>query len=346
MPTRQDAREDLQPHPFPKFWSWQRQLSKRSWKRQIYRELVYRVVYLLGRLTFFLGLERSARFAEWIGPLLFRLKRRDRIVTMENLEVCLGDRKSKVELRSIAERVFTNFAVSAVETLWMSRWLELENWLEIEVEGREYLDEAVSHGKGVVCLNGHFGNWEVMSAWVCRQGYPGTIVARPLKDPRLNTWMRRVREGCGIRVMDRGRNPIRIVRALQRGAVLGVMIDIDTRSGRGTFVDFFGRPAYTPVGPFDLARKTGAALVPSLCYREGTKRLRLVFGEPWWIEKTRDPDRDIVEATARATRYLEDRIRERPEQWAWFHKRWKTRPERFNESRGIIKPEENLASRP
>ncbi|MCA9450640.1 MAG: lysophospholipid acyltransferase family protein, partial [Candidatus Omnitrophica bacterium] len=95
----------------------------------------------------------------------------------------------------------------------------------------------------------------------------------------------------------------------------------------------FGKPAYTPTGAFELARITGASLVPSICYRESLNRLCLTFGKPWVIDSTEDAEKDIQEATQRATKYLEDKISERPEQWMWFHNRWKTQPDHFEKKK-------------
>jgi len=315
--------------PFPKFWSLPPRLSRRSRFRHWRRDLVFRFIYFLARVLLGLGIERAARLAEKIGPLLFFLQRRERRIALENLELAWGREMDAAERSRIARRVFRCAALSGVESLWMSRWTELCRWLSFEVDGRDRLERALGKGKGVICITAHFGSWEVMAAETAQLGYPVHIVAREMKDPRLEAWVRGVREACGIRVVPRGRNPLSMVRILGRGGMLGLMIDLDTRSGQGIFVDFFGNKAYTQTGPFILARKTGAVLVPSLCYREGINRLRFFFGEPWEIVPSDDAEADIRQAAERATGYLEDRIRERPEQWAWFHKRWKTTPEHF-----------------
>jgi len=80
----------------------------------------------------------------------------------------------------------------------------------------------------------------------------------------------------------------------------------------GEFVEFFGRPAYTQSGPYQIARKTGAALISLLSFREAGGQLRIVFGEPWKVKQSGDPERDLLEAGRKATSDLEDKIRESP----------------------------------
>ena len=332
--------------PLPPFWTRSPELSERSRVRPIRRNLVYRAIYLLGWLALKLGIRRAVHLALRLAKVGFWVQRRESRVVIQNLENCFGKELTDVERECVAEKVYSHVCVSFAETVWMSRWKELRNWLEFEFDGWENLEVALAEGKGVICPNGHFGNWEVMCAVVAQLGYPGYIVARYLREPRLEDWLNRVRQNLGVRVITRGREPIRLVRILRQGGILGVMIDLDTHSGRGIFVDFFGRPAYTQVGPFVLARRTGAAIVPALCYREGLNRLRFHFGKPWHVEVTEDSHRDIQLAAQRATTYLEQRIRERPEQWMWFHKRWKTTPERVarNGERSLRKKGGNTAS--
>ncbi|MCA9431707.1 MAG: lysophospholipid acyltransferase family protein [Candidatus Omnitrophica bacterium] len=320
-------KKDIQP---PSLFARPPRLSRRSWRRQIYRDMVYRGISFLVRLIRFLGPKRSAALANRIGVLLFTLQRRERMVALTNLEDCLGDSTTLEEREEIAKRVFRNSALSVAESIGLSAWGKWENWVEFEMDGLENLNEALREGKGAVCVNAHFGNWEVMTALICASGYPGTVVTRPVKDPRLDEWVTRIRIAYGIQVIQRGKTPLRMIKTLRHGGMLGVMIDMDTRSSRGIFVDFFGKPAYTQTGPFVLARRTGSPIVPTLCYREGDNRLRFYFGQAWKVDQTENPEADIRAAAQRATKELEDRIRERPEQWAWFHKRWKTRPEKFH----------------
>jgi Kdo2-lipid IVA lauroyltransferase/acyltransferase len=317
----------------PGFWSPIPKLSHRSTFRQLHRELTFRGILLLAKLVLSMGVERSAKVAASLGRLGFYVQPEQKRVALENLRTCLGDCTTEEERREIAKKVFSNFAVSALEVAWLSRWGDLFSWLKIEVEGMDKLDAALATGRGVIAHNAHFGNWEVMSAAIAKMGYPGYVVARRQKDPRLDAWIGEIREHSGLKVAIRGENPGRIVRCLKGGGLLGLMIDIDTRSNEGVFVDFFGRPTYTQVGPFALARITGALMIPALCYRDGLNCLRFYFGDPWEVARTNDPDADVLQAAQKANSILEQKIRERPEQWAWFHKRWKTTPGKIEQSR-------------
>jgi KDO2-lipid IV(A) lauroyltransferase len=88
------------------------------------------------------------------------------------------------------------------------------------------------------------------------------------------------------------------------------------------FVPFFGKPAGTALGPAVLHRRTGAALIPLACFVDGPGKLHMVFGEPIVpLEGFDDEDCAIMAAINKA---LEDLIRVHPEQYLWFHDRWKS----------------------
>jgi len=185
---------------------------------------------------------------------------------------------------------------------------------------RRILDAARATGRGAVFFTGHLGNWELLAITLAQHGYPVTVVGRPSYDPRFTALVDGLRGRFGVEVVARGEpgSAARLLRALRAGRFLGVLIDQDT-SLPGVFVPFFGRLAHTPVGPAELARRTGA--VPLA----GWLRRRRDGGATIVVERLEDCA-DAAALTARATRRLEAWIRERPSQWVWLHDRWRTRP--------------------
>jgi len=55
-------------------------------------------------------------------------------------------------------------------------------------------------------------------------------------------------------------------------------------------------------------------------------RYRVLFGEEVHLVRTGDKIRDVEENTALFSSAIENIIRKYPDQWFWFHRRWKTRP--------------------
>lgn len=192
------------------------------------------------------------------------------------------------------------------------------------IDGLEYFDEAVRRGRGVLSVTGHIGCWELMAACMRAHGYPVTVVARKLWLEKLNEKIIEMRRSVGVRTLDRDCNPRRMVEVLERGEVLGMLIDQNTRVG-GIYVPFFDRPAHTPCGVAKLACMTGAAIVPMAIYLRRNKRHRIRILRPLQPEETAGSKEHRVEVLTRAcSRAIEELIRFDPKQWIWFHDRWKS----------------------
>jgi KDO2-lipid IV(A) lauroyltransferase len=183
-------------------------------------------------------------------------------------------------------------------------------------------------GRGVIFVTGHIGNWELLAALVARRGYDACVVATPVYDERIDQRLVAARAVHGVETIRRGSASAarQLLSALRRNAVLGMLIDQDTDVD-GAFVPFFGRLAHTPIGAASLALRTDARVICGFLVREGTSRHRVVLDGPVELVRTGDPDRDAAENTIRLTQLIERHIRAHPDQWIWFHRRWKRRPD-------------------
>ena len=196
----------------------------------------------------------------------------------------------------------------------------------IEIEGIAHWDAARACGRGVVLATGHLGNWEVLGAWLAALGMPVWVIYHPFREERLDRFVRGRRERAGVRGIPADGTSRRAWRVLRRGEILGILIDLVPRGESVTCI-FFGRECRAAPGPARLALAAGAPIVPAcLVYRHGRMRVRFEAAiDPAEIPAGTDPAAAVGEITQRLARVLEDWIRESPEQWPWFHDRWKIR---------------------
>jgi KDO2-lipid IV(A) lauroyltransferase len=116
----------------------------------------------------------------------------------------------------------------------------------------------------------------------------------------------------------------KLLRALKKGEIIAMLIDQDTKVP-GVFVDFFGRKAWTPSGLAVLALRTGAEVLVGIDMRIGDFGHKTVVSGHLRVEPSGDFDADVLNLTQKATAILEEHIRNYPDQWVWFHERWKTK---------------------
>jgi len=194
-----------------------------------------------------------------------------------------------------------------------------------EMVGWDALLEAVDLGRGAILATGHLGNWEIGAAAVAARGLPISAVVQGQSNHLVDARIDGNRRALGIETISRGTARTSVPRALRGGRVVGIVADQD--AGRsGIFVPFFGHPASTHRGPALFALRIGAPIFVSAALRLGADPRYRVYLERLEPVRTGDLGNDVAALTERISARLEDLIRLAPEQYFWFHRRWKTAP--------------------
>ena len=279
--------------------------------------------YLLLRGLFGLLPLRAAEALGRAAGRLYRLldARRRRLVA-ENLARAFPE-KGPDELARLERAVFAHFGGLAAELLRCEKE-PLERLLgRIEVVGLEHARAAAASRRGVFFATPHLGNWEWAALVTGANGFPVTIVARPLDNPFLDARLAAMRERTGCRVVSKRDAARTLLRTLREGGIVGILADQRARPPDAVEVPFFGRPAWTTTAIARLAEKTGALFLPVVCLRTGPGRYRLVYSEAIDPAALPPGERGVVPLTARVTALVESQVRAAPEQWLWLHDRWR-----------------------
>jgi KDO2-lipid IV(A) lauroyltransferase len=257
-----------------------------------------------------------------LGWIAYYLIPRDRKRAAENLARVFSGRDA-AWVRRTTHSTFMHLGSALMETLAVdARLLD-----EIVVfQGMENLQAALAQGKGVVYVTGHIGNWEIMGAAIARR-HPVTVVAAPLEPEPLNELMVGLRTRLGTQTIVRSRPGAarEMIRVFRENRILGILIDQDTDVD-GAFVEFLGRPAWTPTAAAQMAMKFGAPVVFGYIHRETAYRHRVTIEGPLQLIRTGNDEGDLRSNTALFTRKIEEAILQRPEQWVWMHRRWRRQP--------------------
>ena len=192
--------------------------------------------------------------------------------------------------------------------------------------GLDHLTGALAAERGAILITGHCGNWEWLNLGLGAAGVPMSVAARQVYDPRLDEVARRLRGRFGGETALRGKGAgSKLLHALRHGRVIGLLIDQDIEAP-GAFVQFFGRPAWTPTGAALLAVRSRCPVVTGFAVRLPDATMRLEFDPPIEPPPGDDLDADVASLTATLTARIERQVRAHPEQWVWMHKRWRHQP--------------------
>lgn len=272
-----------------------------------------------------ISLRTVHKFAELLGWAAFSIIRIRRKVVMENLHRAFPD-ISQGKLKKIALRAYQNFAKMMFE---YSRFpiMKQEEVLSLgQMEGEEHLQWALKNGKGALLVAGHFGNWELMGAYLAQKGYPIAFLVGRQKNQWVDDLMNEHRKRMGIEIIPMGIAMRRVIRTLWNNGWVALLADQDAGKD-GIFVDFFNTKVSNHQGPAVFALRTGAPIIFGSAIRlpSGLHRFEFELIRTDQFKGTASSE-NVLALTQAYTSLLEKAIRKYPDHWFWMHRRWKTRP--------------------
>ncbi len=247
----------------------------------------------------------------------------------KHMEQVFGDSHDDGWYTRTIRNMFMNLGRNLAEFLHIPRFSKHRFTKLVDgAEFRKVISGALSSGKGAICVTGHIGNWELLAAY-CAKFFPTTVIAKRIYFEKFDREVVRRRKRLGLDVIyqEEGLRPV--VAALRSNMVIGILADQDIRDVAGVFVDFMGREAYTPIAPAALALGSGTPLFVVCVERLARCRHRIHIKGPVEQPRTGNRESDRLELTRRWNAIIGDYIREHPEQWAWFHRRWRTTREKL-----------------
>jgi KDO2-lipid IV(A) lauroyltransferase len=283
---------------------------------------------MLGRLSIFvlwslhfLPLPLLAPIGKGVGMLAYALVSERRRVGRTNLKLCFPELSHR-RREQLLRQHFRCFGRGIVEAgiAWWGTPERLRR--SVLIEGQEHV--AALRSGWFICLAPHFVGLELEGLRVSMD-YRGVAVYVHQKDPYIDAFLKRKRERfAGTRMIARQEGARAILRALQGGQALQLSPDMDLGARDAVFVPFFGVPAATVTVLSRMARLTRARIVPLVIRQLPGARGYVARFYPAWQGY---PAASIEEDTRRMNAFIEERIREMPEQYLWTHRRFKTRPE-------------------
>jgi KDO2-lipid IV(A) lauroyltransferase len=292
-------------------------------KKKIRRGLVLLLVKMLILATRIVPRRLGLSLFSALGSLGFRIYRKDRDVALGNLALAFPASDPMI-VRAMARGSFSALGRNVYDALRLVH-LPKHKVLELcTIDGEENLRIPFERGRGVIALTGHIGCWELMASYCSRRGYPVSVIARDAYSRKINDMLVSMRRRHGVESIPRGTSAVAGYKVLKRGGILGMLIDqhIDVD---GVFVPFFGVPAYTPRGAAAFALKSGAAIVPMAIHMQPDGMHRITILPELERPPAGLPQQErIDELTAACSGAIEGLIRLYPQQWVWFHDRWRS----------------------
>ncbi len=289
----------------------------------------YSFVAVFGTILRILPLVLAQAVAWVLARLGYALMVSRRREAKRRIRLVMGGRMSRREVSDAAWISFRNIVFNAVDMFRVRSLTRKDAERRIEdlrvAIGRIKAVLAEAGGTGAILALPHCGNWDLAGSAVFLSGVPIFSVAGKQRNPWMNRYINRLREGRGMAVLERGesggRTYIEMLRRIRRGEVFAILPDSRSRTP-ALEMPFLGGTANIARGMGLLSCQTGAPVIPLVIRRISWRRFIVDFYPTVWPRKGADRDEEERRITREVLGHFDAAIRATPEQWFWYNKRW------------------------
>ena len=272
-------------------------------------------------LIHFLPFRVIVSIGNGLGSLLYLLAAERRRVGAINLGLCFPELGDDARSRLLKDH-FRMFARSLIERsiLWWSNAERITGL--IRVVGVEHF-EAVKD-KSAILLTPHFVGMDAGGQWIAQHTDTVCMYANQKNAYMTELLLKKRARFRSQHLYSRQQGLRPIIKGMRKGMPFIYPPDQDQGVKDGVFVPFFGVPAATMTSVSRIAQMTDARVVPSITRVLPAGGGYVLTFYPAWENY---PSGDEVADARRMNEFIEERVREMPEQYFWLHKRFKNRPE-------------------
>ena len=255
----------------------------------------------------------SGKLIEIFGPL-FRSKE---IIT-SNIRRAIPKINSQ-EINNIKKGMWNNYGRTLSEYMFLKDFRNDKFNSNINIQGKEILEQIKHEDTPVIFISGHFSNFELMAMQIEKFGINLAAIYRPLNNIFLNVFMERIRKKyiCKKQIK-KGTGGVRELLKLYR-AGHSVALMIDQRVSEGIKSKFFNEDAFTTTIPAQFVKKFNCKVVPIYIERYNDIKFYIKIEKP--IEFSKGSSTEKI--TQDLNIWLEKMILKSPDKWIWTHNRWK-----------------------
>ena len=279
--------------------------------------------YTLKFLIFILPSSLQNLLAKFLAFAFMKLKKKRFYIVMTNLNLAFGETKSKEEKIEIAKKCYYNFAkYLGINFILNQNTTKQKILKQVVFKNEHFLLDAMRSGRPIIVTTAHFGQWEIFTLAVAAHFGPSSVLGRKLDSSVMDKILRANRAQFDVELIDKNGGAKDILKALKARRLVGILVDQNTAPQDGIKVQFFGKDVlHTPAASV-LAQKTNALIINAFIYQKGENLNEICFEQPIDIS-TFDKEDAVQKATQMQCSACEEMVRAKPEEYFWFHQRFK-----------------------
>ncbi|KEA45603.1 lipid A biosynthesis acyltransferase [Campylobacter mucosalis] len=260
---------------------------------------------------------------KFLASIYMRLNKRRFKVVMTNLNLAFGDEISMQRKLEIAKQCYINFAKFLGINFIKNQNTTKEKVLKkVCFKNENFLIEAINSKRPVIISTAHFGEWELFSLAMAARFGAVSVLGRRLDSKSIDKILNANRTQFDVELIDKQGATKGILKALKQGRIVGILVDQNTAKSDGIEISFFNKRVLHTPSVSIFAQKTDALIVNAFISQIDENLSEICFFESIDITKF-DKENAIKLATQAQADACEAMIRQKPDEYFWFHRRFK-----------------------
>jgi len=275
------------------------------------------IIVLLFGIFKIIGAPRSSNFCGLIVSKIGPIFRSKKIIDF-NLSIAFPELSIK-QKEQIKKKMWFNYGRMLGEYIFLKNFRYSSLSQNVEIEGKEILENIKKDSTPVIFISGHFNNFELMAMQIEKIGINLAAIYRPLNNIFLNPIMENIREKyiCKNQIKKGISGTKQSLKFFKNGTSIALMID--QRVSQGIKSKFFRKDCFTTSIPAQFVKKFQCKIVPIYIERTEKINFRMKIYEP--VKFSNLDSTEFI--TSELNKILEKMIKLNPDQWIWTHNRWK-----------------------
>ncbi len=287
------------------------------------RRIEYILLLITGFFVNLFSLKVSQKIAKFWGLVLYYFIPVRKKTAFINLSLCFPEKNKKWKL-NVIKSCYQNVLMTLTEILCMPNIVKKGIDKIFDEADCVAFIKGLEKKRGIILVSGHYSNWELSAiALSYFINNPISVIVKTQTNSFVDEKINEYRVLTGNRMIHIGASLREIPKIIKNNGIIAFLIDQSAPEGYSYFVNFFGNQVSSFSGAAKYALKYGSELVFGYILRKENLKFKLVSFKIGTDNLTGDADEAAAELTQRIQKTIENVIKENPEQWLWFHRRFK-----------------------
>ncbi|AQW81738.1 lipid A biosynthesis lauroyl acyltransferase [Campylobacter pinnipediorum] len=265
-------------------------------------------------------------FMKFIAFAYMKTNKKRFKVVMTNLDLAFEDSLTYEQKLNIANKVYINFANFLGINFIKNQDSTKEKILNrVVFKNENFLTEAIKDKRSIIIQSAHCGEWELIPLAIAAKFGKGSVIGRKLDSSAMQKILQKNRTQFNLELIDKKDGVKQILKSIKDGRMIGILVDQNTAKKEGIEVSFFNKRALHTPSASVIAEKTNSIIIPTLIHKLNENKNEICFFEPidpndYQNMKKHEAILQMTQKQADITEYF---IRQNPDEYFWFHKRFK-----------------------